>query len=114
MNARVQLLARDVQAEARALVALYAERIDAASRLAALADPTLADVELVLDAGRRLDEQREVFRRRHFPRRAEVLVAGYAVYVCSATRRNVETLLDLHHEYVLPEVGALADVAETG
>lgn len=96
----LQQLTGAVEADARALVDLYAARRDAVSLMAA--HPSATHAEAALAAGDALDVARETFRRRHFPRRAEVVVAGYGVYLCSRTRSRVELVLDLHDEYVLP------------
>ncbi|MBZ5735025.1 hypothetical protein K8Z61_10995 [Nocardioides sp. TRM66260-LWL] len=89
-----------VEADARGLVDLYAQRRAATAALAANPRPTREDVDAVLAIGDRLDAATEAFRRRHYPRRHRVVVAGYCVLTASRTLRSTELLLDLSHEYL--------------
>lgn len=85
--------------EARALVALYDERCRMASELARAERPTGAMAEAVMAKGDELNAACEAFRRRHYPRRAEVFVGLWSVMVASPSRRRVTTALDLFSEY---------------
>ncbi len=81
--------------EATALVALYAERIRLASEMAASDRPTGVMAQAVLDKGAELDRACEVFRRKHYPRKARCFVGLYCVMVSSPTGRSTQTVLDL-------------------
>jgi hypothetical protein len=83
-----------LEPDAAALVALYDERVRLTHEMAASDHPTGAMAQEVLAAGRALDYACEAFRRRYFPRRAEVIVGLRIVMVCSKTRRNVESVYD--------------------
>ena len=85
--------------EARTLVALYDERCRMASAMARAEHPDGAMAEGVLAKGVELDTACEAFRRKHYPRRAEVFVGLWAVVVASPSRRRVMTVLDLFDEY---------------
>lgn len=87
-------LAVDHDAAADRLVELYAERIRLAHAMATAERPTRVDAEAVLAAGRALTQACEAFRRRHYPRRAEVIVGLYQVIVCSPSRRRTVTVYD--------------------
>ena len=87
------------ETDGRALVALYAERVQMSAALARTEHLSGAMVEEVIAKGAELDSACEAYRRRYYPRRSAVICAGYTVLVCSATRRNVESVLDLHDEY---------------
>lgn len=79
---------------ARALVALYDERIALTHAMANHPQPTGAMAQEVLDKGAELDEACEAFRRRYYPRKHRVLVGLRTVMAASRTARSVVTIYD--------------------
>lgn len=55
---------------------------------------TGAHLDAVLEAGRVQDEACEAFRRRYYPRRAQVCVGLRMVFTRSASGRSVQTVFD--------------------
>lgn len=80
--------------EARALVALYDERIALTRAMADDPHPTGAMAQAVLDKGAELDAACGEFRRRHFPRRHRVIVGLRTVMAVSRTASSVTTIYD--------------------
>lgn len=89
----------DHDVAAHALIELYDQRIALTMAFARADRPTGAMAREILDVGTRLDVECERFRRRFYPRRAEVIVGLWTVMVCSPTRRSITSVLDLSKEY---------------
>ena len=85
-------------ADARALVALYAERVALTKAMAESAQPTGVMADAVLAKGAELDAACERFRRRYYPHRHRVAVGLYAVFSVSRTGQ-ARQILDLSDEY---------------
>lgn len=88
-----------MEAEARALVALYAERRELTAQLARSERPTGVMVQAVLDKGDELDAACEAFRRHYFPRSGRVCVGLYSVLVSSPKGARVRTVFDGFAEF---------------
>ena len=84
------------QAAARALVALYDERVAMTAAMARHPHPTGAMAQAILDKGAELDAACEVFRRRYYPRRHRVIVGARTVMAVSRTARSIVTVYDGH------------------
>ncbi len=83
-----------LSADARALVALYDERRALTKAMAEADRPTGAMVDEIFAKGDALDAACEAFRKRYYPRKDHVIVAGRTVMACSKTRRSVTTVYD--------------------
>ena len=84
------------QADARALVALYDERVALTHAMANHPRPTGAMAQAIMDKGAELDAACEVFRRRYYPRRHRVIVGARTVMAVSRTARSIVTVYDAH------------------
>ena len=84
------------QADARALVALYDERVALTHAMANHPRPTGAMAQAILDKGAELDAACEEFRRRYYPRKHRVIVGLRTVMAVSRTARSVVTVYDGH------------------
>lgn len=79
---------------ARALVALYDERIALTKAMAEHPRPTGVMVQEIFAKDDELTAACEAFRRRYYPRKHEVIVGLRTVMACSPTRRSVTTVYD--------------------
>ena len=84
------------QDAARALVALYDERVAMTKAMAEHPRPTGAMAQAIMDKGAELDAACEAFRRRYYPRRHRVIVGARTVMAVSRTARSIVTVYDAH------------------
>ena len=82
------------QDAARALVALYDERVAMTHEMANHPHPTGAMAQAILDKGAELDAACEEFRRRYYPRKHRVIVGLRTVMAVSRTARSIVTVYD--------------------
>lgn len=79
---------------AKALVALYDERVALTKAMAEHERPTGAMVDEIFAKDDELTAACEDFRRRYYPRRHRVFVGLSTVMACSKTGRSVLTIFD--------------------
>lgn len=76
------------------LVSLYDERRAMTKALAEHERPTGAMAQAVMAKGDELDAACEAYRRKHYPRRHRLFVAGRQVWRVSRTGRVAELIFD--------------------